>query len=129
VIIFDDADSLSDGLLEMLRLLANFDMDSQDRCSFILSGSQRLAARIRLPQNESLKQRIGFSHPLRGFTIDDAVDYDKFHLKRAEAPAELFVVCSLKLRIRRSPVGKFHRDGICLCHGTQLIPSSHNLYR
>ena len=96
VIIFDDADSLSDGLLEMLRLLANFNMDSQDRCSFILSGSQRLAARIRLPQNESLKQRIGFSHPLRGFTIDDAVDYVKFHLKRAEAPAELFTANAVK---------------------------------
>jgi len=45
-----------------------------DRCSFILPGSRRLAARIRLPQNESLKQRIGFSHPLCGFTIDDATD-------------------------------------------------------
>jgi general secretion pathway protein A len=89
VILFDDADSLCDQLLERLRLLANFAMDSEDRCSFILSGSHKLAARIRAEQNEALKQRIGFSHQLRGFTIDDALAYVDFHLKRAEAPKEL----------------------------------------
>lgn len=90
IIIFDDADGLSDPLLELLRLLANFAMDSEDRVSFILSGSQKLAARIRAPQNESLKQRIGFSHQLRGLTVDDARAYLRFHLERAEGPAELF---------------------------------------
>lgn len=90
IIIFDDADTLSDPLLELLRLLANFAMDSEDRFSFILSGSQILATRIRAPQNEPLRQRIGFSHNLRGFTLDDARAYVRFHLQRAEAPAELF---------------------------------------
>ncbi|MFC1886948.1 ExeA family protein [Thermodesulfobacteriota bacterium] len=90
VIIFDDADSLRDELLELLRFLANFDMDSEERFSFILSGSHKLAARIRNAQNEALKQRIGFSHQLRGFSIDDALAYVHFHLKRAEAPTGLF---------------------------------------
>ena len=90
IIIFDDGDGLSDKLLELLRLLANFEMDSQDRFSFIVSGSQKLATRIREPQNESLKQRIAFSHNLRGFTVDDARQYVCFHLERAEGPAELF---------------------------------------
>jgi type II secretory pathway predicted ATPase ExeA len=90
VIIFDDADILSDELLELMRLLANFDMDSEDRVSFILSGTHKLAARIRSGQNESLKQRIGYSHQLTGFTIDDAIAYVRFHLDRASAPAQLF---------------------------------------
>jgi type II secretory pathway predicted ATPase ExeA len=90
IIIFDDGDGLSDQLLELLRLLANFAMDSEDRFSFILSGSPKLAARIRSHQNEPLKQRIGFSHNLRGFTVDDARAYVQFHLDRAEGPAELF---------------------------------------
>ena len=90
VIIFDDADLLPDQLLETLRLLANFEMDSDDRVSFILSGTHKLAARIRSGQNESLRQRIGFSHQLTGFTIDDAIAYVRFHLDRAEAPANLF---------------------------------------
>jgi len=90
IIVFDDADGLSDSLLELLRLLANFAMDSEDRFSFILSGSQILAARIRAPQNEPLRQRIGFSHNLRAFTVDDTRAYVHFHLQRADSPAELF---------------------------------------
>lgn len=90
IIIFDDGDGLSDRLLELLRLLANFSMDSEDRFSFILSGTQRLATRLKEPQNEALKQRIVFSHNLRGFTIDDARSYVQFHLERAEGPKELF---------------------------------------
>jgi type II secretory pathway predicted ATPase ExeA len=90
LIIFDDADSLRDELLELLRLLANFEMDSLDHCSFILSGSNRLAQRLRSHTNEALRQRVNFSHQLRGFTIDDALEYVRFHLKRAEAPEALF---------------------------------------
>ena len=91
IIIFDDEDGLSDKLLELLRLLSNFNMDSEDRFSFILSGSQRLALRIREPQNEPLRQRIVFSHNLRGFTIEDARQYIRYHLERAEGPKELFL--------------------------------------
>lgn len=90
IILFDDGDGLSDRLLELLRLLANFSMDSEDRFSFILSGAQKLALRLKEPQNEALKQRIVFSHNLRGFTIDDARNYVRFHLQRVEAPKNLF---------------------------------------
>jgi len=90
IILFDDGDGLSDRLLELLRLLANFSMDSEDRFSFILSGTQKLALRLKEPQNEALKQRIVFSHNLRGFTIDDARNYVRFHLQRVEAPKNLF---------------------------------------
>lgn len=90
IILFDDGDGLSDRLLELLRLLGNFSMDSEDRFSFILSGTQKLALRLKEPQNEALKQRIVFSHNLRGFTIDDARNYVRFHLQRVEAPKNLF---------------------------------------
>jgi general secretion pathway protein A len=102
VIVFDDCDGLSDELLELLRRLANFAMDSEDRFSFILSGSQRLAATIREPQNESLRQRIAYAHNLVGFTLDDAGNYIHFHLKRAEAPAELFADNAVKAIFHRA---------------------------
>jgi len=90
IILFDDGDGLSDRLIELLRSLANFIMDSEDRFSFILSGSQKLALRLKQPQNEAFRQRIVFSHTLRAFTIDDARNYIRFHLERAEGPKELF---------------------------------------
>ena len=102
VIVFDDCDALSDELLEVLRRLANFAMDSEDRFSFILSGSQRLAATIRSPQNESLRQRIAYAHNLVGFTLDDAGNYIHFHLKRAEAPVELFADNAVKAIFHRA---------------------------
>jgi len=97
IIIFDDGDGLSDKLLEMLRFLANFAMDSEDKFSFILSGSQRLALRIREPQNEALRQRIVFSHNLRGFTIDDARQYIRYHLDRVEGPQELLADSAIQM--------------------------------
>jgi hypothetical protein len=90
IIIFDDGDGLSDRLIELLRSLANFAMDSEDRFSFILSGSQKLALRLKQPQNEAFRQRIVFAHSLRAFTIEDARNYIRFHLERAEGPKELF---------------------------------------
>lgn len=97
IIIFDDGDGLSDRLLELLRLLGNFAMDSEDRFSFILSGSQKLALKLKQPQNEAFKQRIVFAHSLRGFTIDDARKYIRFHLQRSEGPKELFTEGAVQL--------------------------------
>lgn len=90
IIIFDDGDGLSDRLIELLRSLGNFAMDSEDRFSFILSGSQKLASRLKQPQNEAFRQRIVFTHNLRAFTIDDARSYVRFHLERCDGPKELF---------------------------------------
>jgi len=97
IIIFDDGDGLSDRLIELLRSLGNFAMDSEDRFSFILSGSQKLASRLKQPQNEAFRQRIVFSHTLRAFTIDDARNYVRFHLERCEGPKELFTEGTIQL--------------------------------
>ena len=97
IIIFDDGDGLSDPLIELLRLLGNFEMDSEDRFSFILSGSQRLALNLKQPQNEAFRQRIVFSHSLRSFSIDDARNYIRFHMERSEGPKELFTDEAIQL--------------------------------
>jgi len=97
ILIFDDGDALSDTLLELLRSLANFAMDSEDRFSFILSGSQKLALRLKQPQNEAFRQRIGFAHTLRGFTIEDARNYIRFHMERSEGPKDLFTEAAVQL--------------------------------
>ena len=97
IIIFDDGDGLSDRLIELLRSLGNFMMDSEDRFSFILSGSQKLSSRLKQPQNEAFRQRIVFAHTLRAFTIEDARNYIRFHLERAEGPKELFTEDAVQL--------------------------------
>jgi type II secretory pathway predicted ATPase ExeA len=88
--IFDDCDNLSRDLLEYLRLLTNFQMDSEDRFSIILCGTDTLQSRLRDHQSCSFRQRITFCHTLRPFTVDDARAYIEFHLKRAEGPLDIF---------------------------------------
>jgi len=97
IIIFDDGDGLSDRLIELLRSLGNFAMDSEDRFSFILSGSQKLSSRLKQPQNEAFRQRIVFAHSLRAFTIEDARNYVRFHLERCEGPKELITEGAVQL--------------------------------
>lgn len=90
ILILDDCDGLSDELLENIRLLTNYAMDSEDRFSVILAGTPGFAARLNQGQNQTLKQRIAFSYGLRGFTVRDAKKYIHFHLKRAEGRTDLF---------------------------------------
>jgi general secretion pathway protein A len=97
ILILDDCDGLSDDLLEDLRLLTNHAMDSEDRFSLILTGTQKFTARIRQAQNKTLKQRINYSFPLKGFTLKEATDYVQFHLNRAEGPNDLFNPAAVKL--------------------------------
>jgi len=50
LIIIDESAGLRDELWELLRLLANFDMDSEERISFILLDSQKLTAASTTPK-------------------------------------------------------------------------------
>ena len=97
ILILDDCDGLSDDLLEDLRLLTNHAMDSEDRFSLILAGTQQFTARIRQARNKTLKQRINYSFALKGFTLKEASDYVHFHVTRAEGPKDLFHPSAVKL--------------------------------
>lgn len=102
LIILDDCDGLSDALLEDLRLLTNHAMDSEDRFSLILAGSNRFPSRLRQPQNRTLAQRITYSFSLRGFTVKEAGDYIRFHLERVEGPTDLFHPSAVQLLFQAS---------------------------
>lgn len=102
ILILDDCDGLSDELLEDLRLLTNYAMDSEDRFSLILAGTQRFTARIRQVHNKTLKQRINYSFSLKGFTLKEATDYVHFHVTRAEGPQDLFHPGAVKLLFQLS---------------------------
>ena len=97
IIIIDDADNLTDDLLEALRRLTNFEMDREDRFSLILSGESRLGLRIKEPQNLAVHQRITYAHYLRGFSLEDTRRYIAFHLERADGPPKLFQEAAMQL--------------------------------
>lgn len=90
VLILDDCDNLTADVLEYLRLLTNFEMDSEDRFSLILCGTETLQAHLMHHANLSFRQRVTYVQTLRPFTLDDARAYVRYHLERVGAPLELF---------------------------------------
>lgn len=90
LIILDDAHAMSHELLELVRKLMNFEMDSDERVSVILCGGESLASNLQAPVNADLKAMAGFAHTLRGFRYADTERYVAFHLERAEGPKDLF---------------------------------------
>jgi general secretion pathway protein A len=78
VLIFDEAQGLSDEILEELRLLSNSRPNTRQSLQIVLVGQPELAERLSAPKLRSLNQRIGaraMLHPLRGTEIYDYVEH------------------------------------------------------
>ena len=56
VIILDEANYLPSAVLNDLKLLANFEMDSKDRLIILLVGQSVLRSTLNLKSNEALRQ-------------------------------------------------------------------------
>ncbi|MDQ7825079.1 MAG: AAA family ATPase [Candidatus Eremiobacteraeota bacterium] len=97
IIIFDDCDHLSRDVLEYLRLLMNFQMDSEEHFSIILCGTEVLQAHLKEQPNIAFRQRVTYCQTLRPFTAGDTRAYITYHLQRVDAPPELFTDGAVKL--------------------------------
>jgi general secretion pathway protein A len=90
VLIFDEAQGLSDEILEELRLLSNFKTENARPLQIMLVGQLELAERLKEPKLRALNQRIGaraMLHPLRG---DEIHDYLEHLLERQDISPSIF---------------------------------------
>ena len=85
VIIIDEAQSLSNGVLDDLRILFNFKMDSENPYILILAGQPPLRNRLQLGVNQPLKQRIGTKYHMQGLSREELESYITSRLKLAGA--------------------------------------------
>lgn len=85
VIIIDEAQSLSNSVLDDLRILFNFKMDSENPYILVLAGQPTLKNRLQLGINQPLKQRIGTKYHMQGLSRDELNDYVSSRLKLAGA--------------------------------------------
>ncbi len=65
VLIIDEAHHLRNDVLEDLRLLTNYRMDSDNRLCLLLVGLSELRRRLSMAMHESLAQRIAVRYHLR----------------------------------------------------------------
>lgn len=90
LILVDDGEGLPVAVIDLLRRLTSFDLDSEDHFSIVLSGTDELLATLAASCLEPLRTRFSYVQVLRPFGLDDTRNYVRFHLERAEAQPKLF---------------------------------------
>lgn len=81
VIIVDEAQFLTNSVLDDLRLIFNFEIDSKDYAILILSGQTPFITQISRQPHEALRQRIVVNYHLRGLTKVETKEYVKSRLE------------------------------------------------
>jgi type II secretory pathway predicted ATPase ExeA len=90
VLIVDEAHHLRTDLLEDLRLLTNYAMDSENRLTVVLVGHPELRRRMSMAALDALAQRIVVRAHVRGLTREEMAPYLAHRLRLAGTELPLF---------------------------------------
>ena len=90
VLVIDEAHLLRSDVLEELRLLTNYRMDSDNRLTLILVGQSELRRRLAMSAHEALLQRIVIRFHLPGIARDEIGPYLQHRLRKAGCEMDLF---------------------------------------
>lgn len=90
VIIIDEANYINNAVLNDLKMLFNFEMDSKDRAVILLVGLPQLNNTLRLSSNEPLRQRITMNYNIEALTKDESLAYIKAKLAGAKSTMDIF---------------------------------------
>lgn len=90
LLVLDEAHLLEDALLEDLRLLTNYAMDTHDPLVLVLVGHPGLRLRLQRPVHQALWDRVRMSYRLEGLSSEEASSYIDCHLKYAGGKTTIF---------------------------------------
>jgi type II secretory pathway predicted ATPase ExeA len=90
IIVIDEAQYLPMSVLRDLKLLMNFDYDSRDRFSLVLSGQPVLADMLSRQIHEALRQRITVNYTFSGLLEAEAKSYAEKMIEVAGGGGRLF---------------------------------------
>jgi general secretion pathway protein A len=90
LLIVDEAHALRSDVLEELRLLTNYAMDSENRLCLLLCGQTELRRRVAMAVHEPLNQRIVVRYHLGTLGADETQAYIGHLLKAAGTGLDLF---------------------------------------
>ena len=96
VLIIDEAQYLRNEALENLRLLTNYEMDSQNRLCLLFAGQAELRRRLSMTVHEPLSQRIVVRYHLSGLTKEELSLYLQHRIELAGTKMNLFEPESLE---------------------------------
>jgi type II secretory pathway predicted ATPase ExeA len=90
ILIVDEAHHLRSDVLEDLRLLTNYQMDSENRLCLIFAGQSELRRRLSMAVHEALSQRIIVRYHLGGLEREELPPYLAHLLRIAGSELQLF---------------------------------------
>jgi len=90
VFIIDEANYINNAILNDLKILFNFEMDSRDRAVVLLAGLPQLNNSLRLGIHEPLRQRIVMNYQLDGLSKEEGRMYISEKLKGAGCSQPVF---------------------------------------
>ncbi|HEY2105377.1 MAG TPA: AAA family ATPase [Candidatus Binataceae bacterium] len=122
ILIFDEAQGLSDETLEELRLLSNSRPPQRHALQIILVGQPELAQRLTDPKLRALNQRIGARALLRPLRGQEIPDYVNCLLRAQGAYQEVFSAPAMDRVARLS--GGLPRKINNLCHNSLFLAYS-----
>lgn len=96
VIIIDEANYINNAILNDLKILFNFEMDSRDRAVILLAGLPKLNATLNLGVHEPLRQRIVMNYNLEGMSKDEGRYYISEKLKGAGCNQTVFEAAAME---------------------------------
>ena len=85
VFILDEAQALSNSVLEDLRMIFNFKMDSENPFITILAGDINIRRKLQISANQALRQRITGNYHMTGLSRDELKDFITSRLALAGA--------------------------------------------
>lgn len=124
VIVLDEANYLKSGTLNDLKLLFNFEMDSQDRAVIILMGLPNLNRTLNLNVHEPLRQRIVMNYQLDNLNKEEAKKYILRKLEGAGSHQTVFEEAALEAVI--NTCNGIPRKLNQLCNQCLLIGNNQN---
>ena len=83
VVVLDEAQNLDEPVLEVIRMLSNFETPREKLIHFVLAGQPQLAERLASPGLIQLRQRISIITHLKPFTAEETQQYIDHRLRVA----------------------------------------------
>lgn len=125
VIIIDEANYIGNAVLNDLKMLFNFEMDSRDRAVILLCGLPQLNSTLRLSIHEPFRQRIVMNYNLEGMTKAEGHSYILEKLSGAGCKQTVFEENALEAILNAA--NGIPRIINKLCNASLLIANSSGL--
>lgn len=90
IIIIDEANYINSAILNDLKIIFNFDMDSSDKAVILLVGLPKLNSTLQLTAHEPLRQRITMNYHIGELTKEEARKYINEKLSGAGCQVQIF---------------------------------------